>query len=94
MFLPGKSHGHTRLEGYSPWGCKESDTTEQLTLILWDAENHYKDFRHWRLAKLVSLGTAFATGTTGRCAWSSISTFPDSLVDGGRAELLTGDGNF
>ena len=21
-----------RMEGYSPWGCKESDTTEQLTL--------------------------------------------------------------
>ena len=20
--------------GYSPWGCKESDTTERLTLIL------------------------------------------------------------
>ena len=26
--LPGKSHGQRSLEGYSPWGCKESDTTE------------------------------------------------------------------
>ena len=29
-FLPGKSHEHKRLMGYSPWGHKESDTTEQL----------------------------------------------------------------
>ena len=28
MFLPGKSHGQTSLVGYSPWGCKESDTSE------------------------------------------------------------------
>ena len=25
-----KSHGQRSLAGYSPWGCKESDTTEQL----------------------------------------------------------------
>ena len=24
-------HGHRSLAGYSPWGCKESDTTEQLS---------------------------------------------------------------
>ena len=28
VFLPGKSHGQRSLEGYSPWVCKESDTTE------------------------------------------------------------------
>ena len=28
--LPGKSHGQRSLVGYSPWGHKESDTTEQL----------------------------------------------------------------
>ena len=28
--LPGKSHGWRSLVGCSPWGCKESDTTEQL----------------------------------------------------------------
>ena len=26
--LPGKSHGQRSLAGDSPWGCKESDTTE------------------------------------------------------------------
>ena len=30
MFLPGESHGQRNLAGYSPWGHKESDTTEQL----------------------------------------------------------------
>ena len=27
-----KSHGQMSLVGYSPWGCKESDTTEQRHL--------------------------------------------------------------
>ena len=31
VFLPGKSHEQRVLVGYSPWGCKESDTTEQLS---------------------------------------------------------------
>ena len=28
--ISGKSHGRRSLVGYSPWGCKESDTTERL----------------------------------------------------------------
>jgi len=28
--LPGESHGQKSLAGYSPWGCKELDITEQL----------------------------------------------------------------
>ena len=34
VFLPGEFHGQRRLAGYSPWGHKESDTTERLTLSL------------------------------------------------------------
>jgi len=30
VLLPGKSHGWRSLIGYSPWGPKESDMTEQL----------------------------------------------------------------
>ena len=30
VFLPGESQGRRSLVGYSPWGRKESDTTEQL----------------------------------------------------------------
>ena len=31
VFLPGESPGKRNLVGYSPWGHKESDTTEQLS---------------------------------------------------------------
>ena len=31
VFLPGESHGQRSLMGYSPWGHKESDTTEWLS---------------------------------------------------------------
>ena len=34
VFLLGESHGQRSLIGYSPWGRKELDVTEQLT------ENH------------------------------------------------------
>ena len=30
VLLPGKFHGLMSLVGYSPWGHKESDTTERL----------------------------------------------------------------
>ena len=36
VFLPGEFRGQRSLVGYSPWDCKESDTTEQLA--------HMKDF--------------------------------------------------
>ena len=28
VFLPGESRGQRSLVGYSPWGLKDSDTTE------------------------------------------------------------------
>ena len=31
VFLSGDSLGQRSLAGYSPWGCKELDTIEQLT---------------------------------------------------------------
>ena len=37
VFLPGGFHGQRNLAGYSPWGRKESDITERLSLtnICW-----------------------------------------------------------
>ena len=32
VFLPGESLGQRSVEGYGPWDCKESDTTEQIIL--------------------------------------------------------------
>ena len=44
LFLPGESHGQRSLEGYSPWGHKEWDMSEQLntslvhfTSVLWSS---------------------------------------------------------
>ena len=34
VFLPGEFHGQGSLADYSPRGCKESDTTERVTLSL------------------------------------------------------------
>ena len=31
VFWPGESHGQRSLAGYSPWGRRESDTTEGLS---------------------------------------------------------------
>ena len=38
VFLHGEYHGQRSLRGYSSWGCKESDMTEQQALhfkFLW-----------------------------------------------------------
>ena len=40
VFLPGESHGQRTLLGYSPWGRKESDTTERLHFLS-------LSFLHW-----------------------------------------------
>jgi len=31
VFLSEKFHGQSGLAGYSPWGCRESDMTKQLS---------------------------------------------------------------
>ena len=39
VLLPGESHGQRSLAGYSPWGLKESDTTEHAHLH-WTIPSH------------------------------------------------------
>ena len=34
VFLPGESHGQKSLAGYSPWGHRESDTTEHTHVTI------------------------------------------------------------
>ena len=43
VFLPGKSHGQRGLEGYSLWGCRESDMTEKKIICL---SSHYLSINH------------------------------------------------
>ena len=35
VFLPEKSHGQRSLVGYSPWDCRELDTTERWSTIMY-----------------------------------------------------------
>ena len=42
VFLPRESHGLRSLVGYSPGGCKELDTTEQLHFHF-----HFPNGRSW-----------------------------------------------
>ena len=44
VILPGESHGQRSLTGYSPWGCKESGMTEQLSLT----QSVYSLSKEWR----------------------------------------------
>ena len=50
VFLPGEPHGQRSLVGYSPWGHKESDTTEQLSRCTLQMRN----LSHRRLWSLFS----------------------------------------
>ena len=43
VFLPGEFHGQGSLAGYSPWGYKESGTTELLTLYSFTSRHLYCD---------------------------------------------------
>ena len=46
VFLPGKSQGLRSLAGYSSWGRKELDATEQLILLL-SLSFHYLSLMDW-----------------------------------------------
>ena len=46
VFLPGDSHGQRSLAGYSPWGGKESDTTEETEESDMTEENEHKQSTH------------------------------------------------
>ena len=39
VFWPAEFHGQRSLAGYSPWGCRQSDMTEQLSFL-----GHSKEF--------------------------------------------------
>ena len=46
VFLPGEFHGKRSLAGYSPWGHKKSDMTEQLTLLLISIYSKFR-WKYW-----------------------------------------------
>ena len=65
VLLPGESHGGKSLVGYSPWGRKESDTTELLHFL-----NSILKSRDVTLSTKVRLVKAFPVVMYGCESWS------------------------
>ena len=68
VFLLGESRGERSLEGYSPWGHKESDTTERLSthalgrnpvgfFFLKEGDSSCKNLPHCKLNQMQKLGS-------------------------------------
>ena len=51
VFLPGEAQGQRSLVGYSPWGHKESDTTEWLTTLSQCLAAH-RTYRNYNLTNI------------------------------------------
>ena len=64
VVLPGEFHGQRSLAGYSPWGHKEQDTTEQLTHF----DSNKKSNASWiyKKKKMLSvvMGSVLCTNTS------------------------------
>ena len=83
MFLPGKSHGQRSLVGYSPWGHKESDTTERLHFLVYSYEHPFLPYLHINIElfviQLLSRVWLFATPRTAALQASQSFTISQSL---------------
>ena len=79
VFVPGEPHGQRRLVGHSPWGRRESDTTEQLTL---------PHFRVHRAGQ--SRGSAFDGHDTG-ARRVSLRVFPPNKLRVGDSNRRLGE---
>ena len=55
VFLSGEFHGQRSLAGYSPWGLRESDAAEQLTLSLYVVLPPHWVASSFRLGRLLCL---------------------------------------
>ena len=73
VLLPGKSHGRRSLVGYSPWGCKELDTTEHVR-----ARAHAHTHTHPNYLDLIDI---YRTVYSTKCTLSSCSSAPDVFTN-------------
>ena len=64
VFLPGEFHGQRSLVGYSPWGYKDLDTTEWLTLLLFLFSNMDEN---WEMLKIIIIINGSWSSTQYNC---------------------------
>jgi len=77
--LPGEFHGQRILAGYSPWGRKESDMTEQLTLSFIYTHTHTHTHIDTHTKKILSCNKSIIFNCLiDRVFWGS---FGESAVD-------------
>ena len=58
--LPGESHRQRSLAGHSPWGCKESEMTEDI------GKYTVLGIKLWALVELVAIGMIMFLGPLSR----------------------------
>ena len=81
VFQPGESHGQRSLTGYSPWGRKELDTTEPVTLTQFyrfcSREGHCRALGHFPCSATAPVSYLFLLVVCRRQSQSpSVSTRP------------------
>ena len=93
VFSPREFHGRRSLAGYSLWGHKESDMTEQLTWTLYADHNQEAQFL-WMLWRQQPLRAQSSGGTPSfqrfEFCFESLQHFANSDWDPGISQLLQG----
>ena len=96
VFLPGRVHGQRSLVGYSPWGHKESDTTEHTCWHIYRCndilrsgwETRGQDLLQW-VSHLYQVATHHPTWWgAGRPIWLLITATPEDQ-QGGKHTLFS-----
>ena len=94
VFLPGESHGQRSLVGFSPWGCKELDVTEQLTHrvgsrpLLWTTASMPTDVAGIAGVTWLTSGNAVSGTQASDPNPMSFRLLPESLQPGPHCENL------
>ena len=66
LFLPGESHGQRSLVGYSPWGHKELDMTEDIPIEKVSKNKNFSKNKKSHASNLGALGRPRGIGWRGR----------------------------
>ena len=90
VFLPGESYGQRSMVGYSPWGCKQSDTTEATACshLCWNSVMTDLIFSHLCLIySSCILNIYYVAGT---CSGATVmnSLYPQTIIVSNKYKVL------
>ena len=84
VFWSGEFHGQ-----YSPWGCKESDMTERLSLTQISQVKKFRVFLCMRRCKSLSSQKSFLSYAS-QLSGTNILCFPGLTIEGGCSLMASG----